>query len=169
MTTFAGCGYMSPSEWKAGLAMVETVDAPGDVAMAIVTSRCGLTLMFVILLVAAVAVKRCFAEALQVFVAGGALDCGLGVRIAQREFGFFVFEASGRRLPVVFQMAIGAFFAQRQLMFVVFFMASVAVRRRFFIQLALVTVFALHFFVLAKQREFALVVVKLAGLLPAAF
>jgi hypothetical protein len=127
MTTFAGGGYVPASQRKARLAMVKAIDAPGNVAVTIITSFSCLALVFVVFFVTTVAIQRGFAETLKVFVAGNTFHLGLGMRVFQRELGLVVKEAASCCFPVNFQVAVTAFFAQRQVVFVVLFMAGVAV------------------------------------------
>ena len=124
--------------------------------------------MLVVFLMAAVAFQRCLAEAAQILVAGHALDRRLGVSIAQHKLGSVMAEASGGRLPVAFQMAIGTFFAQSGVVFVVFFVAADAFPGRLFEHRAFVAILAFNLAVFTQQRKTALVMVEAGRLFPVA-
>ena len=124
--------------------------------------------MLVVLLVAAKTRQRGVAKTAQIFMAGCALDGRSGMRIAQRKFCPVMIEAPGRGLPVAFQVAIRALFAQSGVVFVVFFVATDAVLRRFLEHRALVAIFAFHLGVLAQKRKTTLIVVEAGRFLPTA-
>lgn len=90
------------------------------------------------------------------------------MRIAKSELGFVMLESSGNGLPITLAVALFALVSQRSHMFVVFFMATVAVFGRIFEHGALVAVFALHLDVLAQQGKAAFVVVEFGRFFPTA-
>lgn len=137
--------------------------------MALLALLALLTFVLVILFVAAKAIKRRFTVTLQVAMAAAAFEFAVCMRVAQLKFGEIVVEPAGGGLPVAFGVAICTTLTQGCFVLVVFFMAAVAVFRRFLEHCVLVTVFALNLHMLAQQRKTGLVVIEPGRFFPAAF
>ena len=100
--------HVFPSQREAGLGVVKARGFPGAVAVAGLALLALLAFVLVVLFVTAVAIQRCLAKALQVFVAGIALEHAFRVRVAQLELGVVVVEAPFGSLPVLLRMTVAA-------------------------------------------------------------
>lgn len=85
----------------------------------------------------------------------------LVMRVAQLKPCPVMVEAALGRLPVTLYVTNRTVLAQRVLVFVVFFVATVAVLGRFLEHRALVAILALYFGVFAQQGKACCLVVKL--------
>ena len=121
--------------------------------MAAFTLSTHLPLVLVVFLVAAQTIQRRVAKALQILMAGTALDHWQRVCVAQWETSAFMLEAVCGRFPVLFVVAVSTSLAEAQLVLVFLGVAAVAVFRSFFEQLALVAILALRLGVFSHKGK----------------
>lgn len=138
--------------------------------MTLLTSGALLSLVLVILLVAAETIHGRLSQARQVLMARRALDRRAGVRVTQNKFGLVVTKAACRVLPVTLTVTFPAVHTQGRIVFVVFLVTRKTIPRGFLEHCTPMALLAFNFGVLAQQGETAQIMVKfLRRLLPTPF
>jgi hypothetical protein len=150
VATLTSCIDMTPCQWETRQSVVKTCSLPSFVVVTNFTLDPYLSFVFIVFFVATQTIKRRIAEGCQVFMACRAFHFGFGMAILQRKFSTVVLKPIFGFFPILLIVAIGAQFAEIELMFVIFGMAAVTVFGSFFIQKALVALFALHLDVLSE-------------------
>jgi len=136
----------------------------------LLTSGALLSLVLVILLVAAETIHGRLSQARQVLMARRALDRRAGVRVTQNKFGLVVTKAACRVLPVTLTVTFPAVHTQGRIVFVVFLVTRKTIPRGFLEHCTPMALLAFNFGVLAQQGETAQIMVKfLRRLLPTPF
>ena len=166
VTGVAGGHQVATDQRKARLGMVEAVHAPVDIAVALLAAIAERVVVLVVLLVTSDAGHRSLPELAEVSVTVLTLDLAGGVRVPQGELGPLVVELARDRLPVLFDVALGAAVTQCRLVLVVLFVAVDALAGCLAIERILVTVLAGHLEVGPEQRELGLGMVEAGRLLP---
>ena len=150
VAVLADDGNVFSGQRKPAQVMVELVDLPGAVAMALFALLSLLTFMLVILFVTAVAVQRRVAIAFQILVAAAALQFCLSMCIAKLKLGGVMVKTACGCLPVSLGVAIRAGLSQSALVLVFLLVAAVAVLGRLLEHRTFVAVFAISLHVLAQ-------------------
>jgi hypothetical protein len=115
---------MLPQQRKACKPMIKLRHFPGSIVVTFLTLFSLLTVMLIVLLMTVKTIQRRFSKAGQVFMAGAALDGGLGMRIAQYKFGPFMLETLLSGLPILLDVAIATFLAQGRVVLVILLMTG---------------------------------------------
>ena len=148
--------------------VVKTRALPIAIAVAGFARSSQLAFVFVVLLVAAEALHRRRAKALQIFVTGVALQHVFAVCISQLKFGAVMVEAALGRLPISLAVAVATLSTQRAFVLIRLLVAGKALFGCVIEHRTAVAFFALGQCVFSQQGEAGLGMIELRRFFPAA-